>query len=889
MVEKSWQRAKELFLELSEADEESRAERLVEVAEKDPWLAREVDSLLRNDLELLSPTENAARLPTVLAELQDESWIDRQLGPYRLKSRLGRGGMGVVYLAERADQEYDQRVAIKILPLGLDSALALDRFRQERQILAMLDHPNIARLLDGGTTADGLPYLVMDYVEGEAITAACDRRRLSIEARLELFFKVCSAVSFAHRRLVVHRDLKPGNILVTEDGEPKLLDFGIAKLLRSTADPQTKTRDSFLTPRYASPEQRAGAPISTASDVYSLAVLLDELLSGRPPEQSDSQATATRGEPGSWPIGRWLPGRRRGASAELAAAAECRNTTVQGLRRALAGDLEIVLAKALRSDPAARYGSVDRWVDDLDRCRRGLPIAARPPTWRYRIGKFMRRHLLAVGASVAFLALVLAFAITSLFLAREAARERDLARQQQGRAERVSTLLKDAFLQADPARTRGANVTAREILEAGVRSIRNSLDDDLVAKADLLHTIGSVQAALGLFSQASGALEEALILKEQTLGPASESLALTQKELASLQYVQGDLDGAHETAQVALRGFLATASAGSADTLRLLGDIEFDRSNRPAGIVLHRRAVEETIAYFGAQSLEHASGLVALGETLELEGDRGEASELFRQSLALLDSLDAARHPTAARALRRLARLAGREGRAEEGLVLGRQAAQLAQELYGEEHPMVADALTTLGSLYRDLGDGVRALANYQRALRIQEGLLGSENPELATKVNNIGGVLFSNQGFAEAEGYFRRAIELQLSGGGEDNLRMGYFKAGLGATLIELARPGEAEDHLRGAIAIFSRHSRGGADGRNACVAKADLGGAFLRQGRVEEAENLLIPCHEVLSRDGKLSNRFRFRAARWLVELYQTTGRESLAADLEEWMSKG
>jgi serine/threonine protein kinase len=404
------------------------------------------DAELRAEVEelLLASTNADGRLERLIGgavrRVEDHAaTLGRRIGQYRVTSVLGEGGMGAVYRAERADGVFEREVAVKLLSINRAFGEARRRFRAEQQILADLSHPNIAPLLDGGMTEDGVPYLVMEYVDGRPIDAWCDGQAASVDARLWLFCDVCAAVSYAHRSLIVHRDIKPSNILVTPDGSVKLLDFGIAKLLDTPSASeelmQTRADMRFLTPAYASPEQVRGDAVTTTSDVYSLGVLLYQLLCGALPyafpsgRAGEIERVVCTEEPR--PPSAWCPEARAGKSAEQVAA--MRSTTPQRLRRRLAGDLDNIVLTALRKDPHRRYGSVQELADEVSRHLDGRPVRARADHWRYRSAKFIARHRFGVGVAVTLAALLIAVAITMTLQARSIARERDLAQQERHR------------------------------------------------------------------------------------------------------------------------------------------------------------------------------------------------------------------------------------------------------------------------------------------------------------------------------------------------------------------------------------------------------------------------------------------------------------------------
>ncbi|HXJ41425.1 MAG TPA: serine/threonine-protein kinase, partial [Bryobacteraceae bacterium] len=461
----AWKRIEDVFLEAVERSGESRQRFLAAACEGDEELRREVDALLEADDQGSATVTSVVRNSVVSVFREELDGLSA--GPWRIVEEIGRGGMGTVHRAVRADGEFHIEVAVKILMRGIHSRLLLDRFRRERQILARLEHPNIARLLDGGTTSAGLPYLVMEFVAGEPLTRYCDSRNLPVRERLALFRKVCDAVSCAHRNLVIHRDLKPDNILVTADGIPKLLDFGIAKILEPTSgssEELTMTTERMGTPAWCSPEQIRGGHIGVATDVYSLGVVLFRLLTGYRPYRVESitweNATHVICEREAMRATEALSAGPKDLD-EANRTAQSRGTTPEGLRRQLAGDLENILALALRKEPERRYLSVDKFSDELQRHLDGRPVLAAGDTMTYFVGKFVRRHRLGVTLAIVLTLLLCASAVATLWQARRlslrVAEDRKLA----------TTFLAD--IHEDIARLPGS-IPARETL------LRKSLD-----------------------------------------------------------------------------------------------------------------------------------------------------------------------------------------------------------------------------------------------------------------------------------------------------------------------------------------------------------------------------------------------------------------------------
>src|SRR3984957_15640351 len=478
----------------------------------------------------------------------------RRIGPYRVLRTLGAGGMGEVYLAERADAEFEQQVAIKVVHSGAVGRGASSRLKIERQILAQLDHPNIAHLLDGGTLPDETAYIVMECAAGTPLDAYCDALPLDVAARLELFQTVCAAVHYAHQNLIVHRDLKPSNILVTRSGVPKLLDFGIAKLLddrqaRHHTLAVTHADLRIITPDHASPEQVRGQAITTASDVYVLGVLLYKLLAGIGPYVIPStrltqieRAICEKDPP---PPSEMVSADE---SSESKSIAEARGTSAKRLRRTLDGDLNNIVLMAMRKEADRRYGSAEQLSGDIQRYLEGKPVIARRDTVSYRTSKFVKRHWLPVSAAAAATFMIVAFSVTtyeqSLRIAAErdrAAQQRERAEHERARAEEVSSFLVNLFKLSDPEENRGNQVTARELLDSGAKRLEAGLQNQPETKAALLSTVGAVYDSLGQFKDALPILDEALHLQ----GPSHDGSHIgTLLEVANARIGTGNLPGA---------------------------------------------------------------------------------------------------------------------------------------------------------------------------------------------------------------------------------------------------------------------------------------------------------------------------------------------------------
>jgi serine/threonine-protein kinase len=745
-----WPEVKSLLEQALEVPPEERPALFVRLG-AEPALVAEVQALLALedqaagfiDEPLFSFEQPAPELET-----------GRLLGHWRLLRPLGTGGMGAVYLAKRDDGAFDLTAALKLLKTGLDTEELIARFEAERRILARLIHPNIARLLDGGTAEDGRPYLVMEHVEGEPIDVHCDRHRLSTRARLELFRSVCSAVQLAHQNLVVHRDLKPANILVTSDGTVKLLDFGIAKLLAPQQDvgdtaPTLVQGRAPLTPRYASPEQfLLGEPITTASDVYSLGVILYELLTGHRPYRLDalSQTEMERVVCGAVPPRPSTVVRR---SEELATAdggrllltpdavAGVRESDPVRLSRRLAGDLDTILLTALRKEPGRRLASAGQLSEEIRLYLAGLPIGSRPDSFGYRAGKFLVRHAFGVTVAAGALALLLAFAGAMTWQRAEiAARSREVARERD-RTKATKEFLLDLIGQADPRRAKGQEITVRQVLDQRAGTLPGETTLDPATRADLLDALGVAYRSLGQFEKAGPLLREALALRRRALGDEHVQVAESLHDLANLERELHHPAEAERLTRQALAIQRRAFPQGHRDLARGLNNLasllreKADAAGKSGGPllaeaeVLAREGLAMKLRLFGENNAEVALSLNTLAAILVREGRLAEAEPLVRQSIALRRALDGSLSPGLAKAINNLAILLEDEGRLAEAEKLSRDSLAMRRQLYPEGHQELVGSLESLSDLRTRQGDKVEAAALLREAQEMAKRLEG--------------------------------------------------------------------------------------------------------------------------------------------------------------------
>jgi serine/threonine-protein kinase len=700
-----WRRIEALFHQASDIDKEARTAFLDQVCEGDPELRAELDSLLSSSDRTLFDLKNSVSAEA--GRMLDRSSVAiEKIGVYRLIRTLGEGGMGAVYLGARDDDQYERLVAIKLIRAGLSQSASLQlRFRTERQILANLDHPNIARLLDGGITPDGSPYLVMEYIDGVALDRYCDQRKLSLDARLRLFRTLCAAVDYAHRHLVVHRDIKPMNVLVTEDGSPKLLDFGIAKLLdpyQPGCDPAvTRVSQRLLTPDYASPEQLLGKAVSTATDVYALGVLLFELLTGQLPFASagkdpmaQSRAICEDQPP--------LPSEVCLVTGHLPPAEA----------RALRGDIDSIILKALRKSPERRYASASQLLVEIDRHLAGHAVEAADDGIVYRVGKFVRRHRIGAGITALVTLLVIAFGIGMGLLARRASLG-------EARARREGEFLASIFQAATPEGSKGENITARQLLEQAAGRIDTELASDPQLRAAMAENIGEAYVALGLYDQAQPLLERAVQLTGETQGQSSADYARYLSKLAQNYRLRSEFQQAEP---------------------------------------LFRRAVAINEKLYGPGSLQYAQSLSDLGDCLYWLDKDAEAEEVLRRALAIERPLpDSVQDGTRSY----LALVLERKGAYPEAGQLLREATGITARVYGKQNGDYLIALHNLAGAQIDMGDLNGALKSDQEVLDTRRRIWGPDHPDTAYSLNNLGWIYLEQGRWQDAEPLLQKNLEI--------------------------------------------------------------------------------------------------------------------------------
>jgi eukaryotic-like serine/threonine-protein kinase len=812
---------------------------LVALEEQDQESAADVASLLDEHRRLTAERflESAPPLQPREAPLAGLT-----IGAYTLVSRIGHGGMGTVWLASRSDGRFEGQAALKLLNAALVGRGGEERFKREGTILARLAHPNIARLIDAGVSSAGQPYLVLERIDGRHIDRFCDEERLSVDARVRLFLDVQAAVAHAHANLIVHRDLKPSNVLVTAAGEVKLLDFGIAKLIEedaALATLMTPESGSAMTPKYAAPEQIAGGAITTATDVYALGVLLYELLAGYHPagaalkSPSDFVKAVTETEP----LRLSTVFQNAGTADAAEALASKRATTPERLRRLLRGDLETIIGKALKKNPAERYASVSEFADDLRRYLDDQPIAARPDSVSYRTMKFARRHWR--GLTTAAVAIVALVGVSGFYTMRLAT-ERDRARVQAEKASKLSGLLTGLLTQADPYRTPDATEpTVQSLLDIGAKRIGQELGDQPDTQAEMFTVIGRTYSRMGLQSRALPLLQQALTIGRRAFGSDSVRVAQSLNDLGVLLRDLGDPEAAEPLLRESLatrRRLLGNDTNDVAITLVELGRVLRDRGRAPDSEAPIREALAIRTRIFGDEHRETATSKNELGLLLLDRGDLAGAEPLLRENVATTVRTLGVDHPNVASAKASLAQWLVATGDAAGGEALLRESLAAQRRVFGETSVAYATTLNNLGTAIEVQGRNVDAQPLFERAIEIARPQLGDQHPRVALMILNLARVQIARGGAAATEPALRHVLDVRERALDASDWRIAQAKSLLGASLMAQARYAEAEPLM--VAAANGLKPLPGPQGRELAADRARLVALYRKLGRSTAAD---------------------------------------------------
>ena len=797
---------------------EDRAAWLASISARDSALAADLRAILAQH-QAIHESHFLERAVVDSRTALTQSLAGQVVGAYRLVSPIGQGGSGSVWVAERCDGRFEGRAAVKLLNIALIGRTGEERFKREGTILARLQHPRIAHLIDAGVSPAGQPYLILELVDGRAIDRYCDEHSLGIEARLGLFLDVLDAVAHAHANLIVHRDIKPANVLVNVDGQVKLLDFGIAKLIEAdaawgtiaTAEPSALTREggAALTPEYAAPEQLSGGAVTTATDVYALGVLLFVLLTGQHPAGRAAQSPATLvraivdGEPPR--ISDAVVSETETPETISRHARQC-GTTSARLRRVLRGDLDTIVAKALKKNASERYPSVSALADDLRRVLRHEPISARPDTLRYRTARFVRRH--AGGVATAAAVVLLIAGLTAVHTRRLSA-ERDRAQREAAKAVKVSELLLGLLTSADPyaIRDRSGEPTVRALLDAGAEQVQKDLAGEPALQAEMLTTMGRTYRRLGLFDKAQRLLEQALASGQRAFGAEDVHVAQTLDYLGVVQTEKGDYAAAGRTLEQALalrRRLLGAEHADVAVTLAELGRLYQDQGLNGRAEPLHREALAIRRKLLGEDHRETAVSQSDLASVLRLNGDLSGAETLLLQCLEINRKTRGDEHPNTFTTLHDLALITATRGDYQTAESQLRQVLARQRKTFGDRHPVVA---TTLNSLSRVLIEQRRqddAASVLQEAVTVARAAFGTDHQLVAIYTINLASVQLARKEPAAAEALLREGLRIRALAPGvvpsrrrtfrEDDWSLGATKRLLGAALVARGRHAEAD-----------------------------------------------------------------------------------------------
>ena len=797
----------------------------------DSELSNEVISLINS----FSHSEDFLETPLTLIredkEIFRDPLIGTQIGSYLVEGEAGFGGMGVVYSGKRNDKEYEQKVAIKILRNGITSDYLLKRFQIERQTLANLQHHNIARLLDGGRTEDGLPYLVMEYIDGMPITEYCDKNKLSIDEKLRLYIEVCNAVQYAHQNLVVHRDLKPGNILVTYEGVPKLLDFGIAKLLDEDLTDQseglTHTGMWHLTPDYASPEQIKGEKVTTTADIYSLGVLLYQILTGIQPYKITNNSPAS--------ISNFITAEKIIKPSEkllgTEPALENDKIFIEKTSRHLKGDLDNIVLKAMHKDPSRRYASVEQFSEDITRHLTGLPVLAQKDTTAYRLSKFIQRHRAGFVSSILFIFFLIASLVAIIWQANVAAKERDNAQAEAAISENVNNFLQEMLSSADPTEA-GRDAKVYDVLKKASEDISNNFAGHPEIEAAVRKTIGKTLTNLGEYDEAKPHLFRSLELNKQVYGIHNYHTAESMHEIALYYDWIGNFAASDSFYSASIKIFRENPGSpprAIASCLNDYGTLKQEQEKYDESLVLLNEAYDIFLKNFGNDDRDVASVANNLGLTYESLNKLSQAEKFYKRSL------------------------------------------DTYLKLYGPDRPEISTLYNNLAYIYIDQEKLDIAEDYFQKSLSLKIKTLGKDHSLVGLAYMNLGALQFTLNKYSASETNLLAALRNFKTTLNGTHVWIGLADYWYSKILIEKEEYSRAEIFIMKALEIYKKNYKG--EHSNIISANAELGIIKFYQKKYQEAENLLENGYEKIKNIKGANNLNTLRILKYLVRLYTAT----------------
>lgn len=825
----------------------------------DPAIEADVLAMLEEDERTTSLLERGVG-SIVRGVLDGATPFPERIGAYRITGIAGRGGMGIVYVAERDD--LGSRAAIKVLRDATLSPARRERFASEQRMLAGLEHPLIARLYDADSLPDGTPYFVMEYVDGVALTEHVAARRLSIRERLALFRDVCAGVQHAHAAAILHRDLKPSNILVRADGVVKLVDFGIARPLERL-DPVDHTRTGLrlMTPAYAAPEQLLGEAVGTYTDVYSLGLVLYELLTGRPPFDA---AAMTPGQLETAILER-QPERPSHAARAVGSTAPY---DAGGLSASAWADLDVLCHTAMHKEPDRRYRTVDALVRDVDRYLARQPLEARGDSALYRIDRFLRRNARPVAATAVAAAALIGLGV---YHATSLAAARDAALLESARAQQTQEFLMTLFQGGDATLGPTDSLRVVALLDRGLEDAR-LLADQPRLQADVYATLGGIFRQLGELARADSLLRLALEQRRALPGDARADIAMSLVALGRLRADQAEVDEAEKLIREGLELRREARPARPRDlalAAGALGEVLRDRGDYPNAIV----ALEEAVLLHGEEATPgRARALVALAGTHFYAGDYEVSDSLNRRALDLYHHLHGPRHPQVADVLINLGAVQFEQGRYTDAEARYREALDIKLEVFGEDHHQIAANRTMLGRALVAQERFDDALAEIEPALRIRARVFGDMHPAVASTLNELGLVRLAAGDLSGAEYSFQRMLEIYESVYGGAHAFSGIALSNLANVYVETGELDRAEAVLDRAVSQFTDAQ--GAGHSNTAIARIKLGRVIRQQERLADAIPHLEEGYDILSAQADPGARFLQLARRDLVAIYESLG---------------